>query len=83
MHGSNRNRLGKDGGLALSYGISLNRCVIQFLHLQSVTVGNEEIEMLADSLQDYLYLLHLDLSQNRLEGTRGGAVVSRILTRKC
>ena len=48
-----------------------------------MTLGNEEVNLLASSLQDYLYLLHLDLSSNMLEGPRGGTVVSRILSRKC
>lgn len=83
IQGSNRNRIGKDGGVAISYGFSLNQCLIQYLHLRSVTIGNEEVEMLADSLEDYLYLLHLDLSENRLEGMRGGILINRILARKC
>ena len=80
--GANRNRMGKDGTLALSYGFGLNQCLVQFLNLRAVTLGNMEVEMLADSFQDYLYLLHLDLSQNRIEGTRGGAAIARILGRK-
>ena len=83
IQGSNRNRLCKDGALALAYGFSLNLCVVQILHLRGVQLGNEEVEMFADSLQDYLYLLHIDLSQNRLEGTRGGAAINRILGRRC
>ena len=44
---------------------------------------NEDIELLADSIQDYLYLLKLDISHNRLEGVRAGAAIARILSRKC
>ena len=54
--------MGRDGGLALAYGFSLNKCLVQFLYLKSVGLGNDEVEMLADSLLDYLYLTHLDLS---------------------
>ena len=53
MQGSQRNRLGRDGSLAIALGISAHRCQVQFLHLQAVTIGNEEIEFLADALQEY------------------------------
>ena len=51
------------------------------MHLRAVTIGNEEIEFLADALQEYYQLLHLDLAQNRIEGTRGGAAIAKILSR--
>ena len=47
-----------------------------------MTLGNDEAEILADALEDYLYLLHLDLSKNRLEGAKGGAAIARIIMRK-
>ena len=50
MQGAQRNRLGKEGGLALAYGFSHNCCLIQFLNLKSVTLGNEEVNLLASSL---------------------------------
>ena len=53
--------MGKDGTLAIALGISAHRCQVQFLHLRAVTIGNEEIEFLADALQDYYQLMHLDL----------------------
>ena len=68
--------------MAIAYGFSVNQCLVQYLHLRSVTISNEEVDILADSFEDYLYLLHLDLSQNRIEGTRGGAAITRILARK-
>ena len=37
--------------------------------------------MLADTLEDYLYLLYLDLSHNRIEGARGGSALARIIAR--
>ena len=48
-----------------------------------MTIGNDEVEVIVDALQDYLFLIQLDLSHNRLEGTRGGAVISRMFTRQC
>ena len=74
--------MGKDGGLAIAYGFSINQCLIQFLNLRAVVMCNSEVEMLADSFEDYLYLSHLDLSQNRIQGTRGGAAIARMLARK-
>ena len=47
FQGSMRNRLGKDGGLAIAYGFSMNRSLIQYLHLKSTTIGNEELELIA------------------------------------
>ncbi len=62
VQGSQKNRLCKDGGLAIAYGLSVKCCLVQFLYLSSVTLGNDEAEVLAEALEDYLYLLHLDLS---------------------
>ncbi len=60
--GSMRNRLGKDGGLAIAYGLSMNRSLIQYLNLRATTISNDEIELIAEALENYLYLLHLDLA---------------------
>lgn len=79
--GAMRNRLGKDGGQAIAFGLRSNNCLVQYLHLRSVTLGNDDAELIADSLADYHYLLHLDLCHNRLEGIRGGAACCRILGR--
>ena len=57
LKGAQRNRLGKEGCLAISYSLNVNTCLVQFLKLRSVTMCNEDVELLADSLQDYLYLL--------------------------
>ena len=75
--------MGKEGCLAISYSLHVNSCLVQFLKLRSVTMCNEDVELLADSLQDYLYLLSLDLSHNRLEGARAGIAIAKILSRKC
>ncbi len=80
--GSMRNRLGKDGGLAIAYGLSMNRSLIQYLNLRATTISNDEIELIAEALENYLYLLHLDLAENRLEGARGGNAIAQILRRK-
>ena len=48
-----------------------------------MTLSNEDVDLLADSLQEYIYLIYLDLSQNRLEGARGGTVITRLLSRHC
>jgi Ran GTPase-activating protein (RanGAP) involved in mRNA processing and transport len=82
IQGSQRNRMGKDGGLAIAYGLSLKSCLVQFLNLRSVTLQNDEAEVLAESLEDYLHLLHLDLSYNRIEGARGGTAIARIIMRR-
>ena len=73
--------MGHDGSLAIAYSLSQQRSLIQYLHLRSVTIDNEDIELLAASLQDYMYLLHLDLSHNRIEGQRGGAAIASIISR--
>ena len=62
--------------MAIAYGFMQNKCLIQNLYLRSTTLGNDEVEILADSLTDYLYLQVLDLSYNRLEGNRGGQALS-------
>jgi len=49
--------------------------------LRSTTISNYEIELIADSLDNYMYLLSLDLSQNRIEGTRGGQAIAKIIGR--
>ena len=82
LTGSNRNRLGKDGGLAIAYGLTSVSTLVQYLHLSSITMGNAEIESIAASLQDYYFLLELDLSENRIEGARGGSAIARIIGRK-
>lgn len=46
-----------------------------------MTIGNLEVEALADTLDHYYYLLHLDLSHNRIEGLRGGTAIARIIAR--
>ena len=79
--GSERNRLGKEGGIALAYGFGAKNCLIQFLHLRSVTMGNDELELFAEALQDYHHLTEIDLSFNRIEGARGGAAISSIINR--
>ena len=48
-----------------------------------MTLSNEDVDLLAESLQDYIHLLYVDLSQNRLEGVRGGTVITHLLSRNC
>ena len=67
--------------MALAYGFSVNQCLIQFLHLRSLTLGNYEIELLAEALHDYKYLTEIDLSHNRLEGSKGGGAISKLIAR--
>ena len=74
--------MGKDGGNAIAYGIVSGKSLVQFLHLRSVTLSNDEGEILAEALEDYYFLTDLDLSQNRLEGARGGNAIGKILNRK-
>ena len=49
--------------------------------MRSLTLGNDEIELLAEALHDYKYLTEIDVSHNRLEGTKGGAAVSKMISR--
>ena len=67
--------------MALAYGFSVNQCLIQSLYLRSLTLGNDEIELLAEALHDYKYLTEIDVSHNRLEGNKGGAAVSKMIAR--
>ena len=52
------------------------------LNLRAITLSNDDVEILADSLKNYIYLTHLDLSHNRIQGSRGGSAISKILTRR-
>ena len=38
-----KNRLGKEGGYALSAAISQNNCLIQFLDLKGTSLTNDEL----------------------------------------
>ena len=49
--------------------------------MRSLTLGNDEIELLAEALHDYKYLTEIDLSHNRLEGGRGGQAISKMINR--
>ena len=80
--GSMRNRLGKDGGQAVAISMGINKTRVQFLHLSSVTIGNEEVELLAESLQSNPLIQELDLSHNRIEGARGGQAIASIIARR-
>ena len=51
------------------------------LHLRSLTISNDDIELISDGLQDYMFLTHLDLSYNRVSGSRGGTAIARIISR--
>ena len=74
--------MGKNGGFAIAYGISLGHCLVQNLSLKAVTFNNDDLELLADALETYPYLLELDLSQNRIEGAHGGQSLARIIMRR-
>lgn len=81
--GQSRNRLGKEVAQALAYGLRSHSCVLQFLNLRSVLLANSDLLKLAESLKEYIHLLHLDLSSNRIEGSRGGEIIASILARRC
>ena len=81
IKGPNRNRLGRDGGLAVAHGFYFNTTLIQSLCLRSTTLGNEEVEAIAESLEDNLFIRHIDLAENRLEGARAGYALARIIKR--
>ena len=61
-NGAQRNRLGAEGGKSVAYGFTFGRSIIQFLSLRSVTLGNDELESLVESLENYMCLTNLDLS---------------------
>mmetsp|Transcript_8870 Transcript_8870/g.12142 ORF Transcript_8870/g.12142 Transcript_8870/m.12142 type:complete len:144 (+) Transcript_8870:636-1067(+) len=82
IKGANRNRLGRDGGMSVALGFCKGKSLIQHLSLRSTTLGNDEVEALADSLEDNLFIKHLDLSENRLEGSRAGHAIARIIQRQ-
>ena len=82
IKGANRNRLGRDGGLGVALGLSQGRSLIQQLSLRSTTLGNEEIEAIAEALEDNLFVTHLDFAMNRIEGSRGGQALAKILMRQ-
>lgn len=66
--GAQRNRLGKEGAMAIAAGFRSSNCLIQLLFMKSVSLSNSELEVIADSLEYYPYLHSLDISENRLEG---------------
>ena len=82
IKGANRNRLGHEGGLAVAKGFYQNKTLIQTLSLRSTTLSNEEVELIAESLDSNMFIRQLDLAENRLEGTRAGNAIARILKRK-
>ena len=80
-HGSQRNRLGKEGCVAICDALHHNVCLIQFLYLRGTSLGNNEVTELAEALKHYRYLHTLDLSRNWLEGEKGGQAIAKILER--
>ena len=52
------------------------------MSLRSTTLGNDEIEAIAEALEENIFITHLDFAQNRIEGYRGGQAIAKILARQ-
>jgi len=74
--------LGKDGATAIGRALTGKNCLVQHLYLKSVSMNNQEIKILAKSLECYPYIHTLDVSDNRLTGKEAGIALASIIRRQ-
>lgn len=74
------NRFGKDvcSSLARSFEEPSQGCMIQYLNLNSVSLGTEDLGRIVDGIikGEYKFIETLELSNNRLQGVECGKVIS-------
>ena len=80
--GSQRNRLGREGYLAIADAIRSNFCLIQHLSLRGTSIGSQDLLNLADAMKNYEFLNTLDVAMNRIEGVVGGRAVAMLIARQ-
>lgn len=81
--GSQRNRLGREGCLAIADAFRSNFCLIQYLSLRATSIGSQDLLNLAEAMKDYKFLNTLDIALNRIEGVVGGKAVAMLIAKQC